>query len=998
MWSGCGEGVIKFTFYASNALAFWYGVNLILDDRDKEDKEYTPAVLMITFFGILVGSDNIARMGPFVGVFAAARGAGATIFKVIDRQPKIDGMSMEGKIVNQGVKGNVAFENVSFAYPTRSDVQVLNRFCLKINSGETVALVGSSGCGKSTCVQLIQRFYDPLSGSVLVDGCDIRKFNISWLRSNIAVVGQEPVLFATTIEENIRYGKPDATREEIEEAARASSAHDFVEEMPSGYQTLVGDRGALLSGGQKQRIAIARALIQNPKILLLDEATSALDTHSEKLVQDALDKVSKGRTTIIVSHRLSTIRQADRIVVMDKGIIIEEGTHGELMMAKGRYYNMNKVTIQEVVTDDSDSLEKQFEKEEVQVINKHEKDEKDYDNPLHHVHFKPIDYKLEEDDENGTNEPLKYKMLLGRILKLSRPEIPFMIIGGLAAILAGASYPAFAVLFGEVYGALSLKNPEDVLDRTNMICLSFLLVGLVTGFCLFLQNYLFNISGVYLTTRARSLLFKSMIKQEMGWFDQKRNSVGALCTKLSLDAASIQGAIAQPVGGMFQSISTLICGVVVAFYYSWKLALVCLSSIPFVLGSILFEAKFMSKASFVEKGMIEGATQIAMEAVANIRTVSSLRQEAPMIFRYSEAAHNIEKVVRKKMMFRGLVFSIGQSIPFLAYALALYYGGYLVADEGVPYQDIIKVSEALIFGAMMLGQSLAFAPAFTAAFVAASRVLKIVDRKPRIKSPFLIDNTRKESNEYTVNYSNVEFSYPNRPDVQILQGLDMEILTGKTVALVGHSGCGKSTCIQLLQRLYDPDNGRVFVDVDDITNDIKLEDLRSRLGIVSQEPVLFERTIAENIAYGDNTRNIHLADVIDAAKVANIHTFIMSLPLKYDTCLGTKGTSLSGGQKQRIAIARALIRNPKILLLDEATSALDSQSEQVVQMALETARSGRTCIIIAHRLSTIQNADLICVIQNGRVIEHGSHDQLMGLNGYYYKLQQAQLGNDDKEE
>lgn len=353
IWSGLGEGIMRMTFYASNALAFWYGVTLILEDRNKEDKEYTPAVLMITFFGILVGSDNIAKMAPFIGIFATARGAASAIFNVIDRQPKIDSLSADGKVVNYGMKGDITFQNISFHYPSRSDVEVLKNFSLKIKAGQTVALVGSSGCGKSTCIQLLQRFYDPIHGSVQIDGTDLRQLNISWLRSNIAVVGQEPVLFATTISENIRFGKPDALQSEIIESAKASSAHDFIKSLPNSYDTAVGERGAQMSGGQKQRIAIARALIQNPKILLLDEATSALDSQSEKLVQSALDVAAKGRTTIIVSHRLSTIQQADRIIVIEKGVVVEDGTHDELIKLNGKYFKMNEVGAVNV-TDESD--------------------------------------------------------------------------------------------------------------------------------------------------------------------------------------------------------------------------------------------------------------------------------------------------------------------------------------------------------------------------------------------------------------------------------------------------------------------------------------------------------------------------------------------------------------------------------------------------------------------------------------------------------------------
>lgn len=294
----------------------------------------------------------------------------------------------------------------------------------------------------------------------------------------------------------------------------------------------------------------------------------------------------------------------------------------------------------------------------------------------------------------------------------------------------------------------------------------------------------------------------------------------------------------------------------------------------------------------------------------------------------------------------------------------------------------------LLFGGMMLGQCLTFAPAFTGALVAGHRLHKLIKRKPRIVSPSTdVDKSTPIGDDVGVLYKNIEFRYPKRPDVPVLQGLNLEVLSRKRVALVGPSGCGKSTCIQLLQRFYDPDNGKIMINGYDIANDMSLHRLRSFIGIVSQEPSLFNRSIAENIAFGDASRNdIPMHEIIQAARMANIHTFIESLPSGYDTSLGALGAQISGGQKQRIAIARALIRRPRILLLDEATSALDTQSEKVVQQALDEASAGRTCIVIAHRLTTIQNADLICVVQHGKIMEQGTHTELLEMNGLYSKL------------
>ena len=314
-----GAGLVWGVIYASYALAFWYGTTLILDSCDGS-YEYDPASLLIVFFSVLIGAMQIGQAAPYVEAFSIARGAAANIYSVIDRIPEIDSSSQSGsKPAN--FKGNISFEKVEFNYPSRPDVKILQGVSFTVSAGQTVALVGSSGCGKSTCIQLIQRFYDPLSGQVKIDGTDIREMNVGYLRDQLGVVGQEPVLFGMSIGENIRFGRDNVPQSEVERAAQQANAHDFIMRLPKKYDTLVGERGAQLSGGQKQRIAIARALIRNPKILLLDEATSALDTQSESVVQKALDKARLGRTTIIVAHRLTTIRNADRIIVLKDGFV-----------------------------------------------------------------------------------------------------------------------------------------------------------------------------------------------------------------------------------------------------------------------------------------------------------------------------------------------------------------------------------------------------------------------------------------------------------------------------------------------------------------------------------------------------------------------------------------------------------------------------------------------------------------------------------------------------
>ncbi|KAL2727033.1 multidrug resistance protein 49 isoform X1 [Vespula squamosa] len=976
MWSGVGGGVM-------------YGVQLILENRPKEYKEYTPAVLVIVFFGVLAGAQNMGLTSPHLEAFAVARGSAAAVFQVLDRVPSIDSLSKEGQKL-KSVSGDIEFKDVHFRYPARRDIQVLKGLDLKIRHGETVALVGGSGCGKSTCLQLIQRLYDPLQGQVYLDGVDISKLNVQWLRSYIGVVGQEPVLFDTTIRENIRYGNDSVTEEEMIKAAKEANAHDFISKLPEGYDSPVGERGSQLSGGQKQRIAIARALVRRPAILLLDEATSALDLHSEATVQRALDAASKGRTTVIVTHRLSTITNADRIVFIKDGKVVEEGTHEELLALGKHYHGL-------VAADASAAAKAKATASAAKTVTaakpKTQKAplKRQFSTLSMHSHRLSLAGGSDAGSDAGLEEHEKpYDAPMSRILGLNKTEWPFNFIGCLAAGTVGASFPAFAVLFGQVYYVLGLQDEDEIRRETVNFSVLFIIVGVVTGIGTFLQMYMFGLSGVRMTTRIRKMTFGAMLKQEMGWYDEEQNSVGALCARLSSDAGAVQGATGSRIGAILQALSTLVLGIGLSMYYTWKMTLVSVLSIPLVLGAVFFEARIMSGQGLQEKKKMEAATRIAIEAISNIRTVASLGKETAFFNRYCVELDHVAQATRTRNRLRGLVFSCGQTTPYFGYALSLYYGGYLVAREGLNYQDVIKVSEALIFGSWMLGQALAFAPNFNTAKISAGRIFRLLDRVPEISSPPGSEGKDLDwKAEGLIQFSKVEFHYPTRSEMQILRGLNLIVKPGQMVALVGQSGCGKSTCIQLLQRLYDPISGTITMDRRDISS-VSLASLRSQLGVVGQEPVLFDRTIAENIAYGDNYRRVPMDEIMEAAKKSNIHSFVSSLPLGYDTRLGSKGTQLSGGQKQRIAIARALVRNPRILLLDEATSALDTQSEKVVQAALDKAMEGRTCITIAHRLATVRNADVICVLEKGTVAEMGTHDDLIAADGLYAHLHNLQ--------
>ncbi|KAI3417880.1 uncharacterized protein J3R85_014152 [Psidium guajava] len=992
--AGLGLGTVMLIIFGGYALAIWYGGKLILD------KGYKGGAVINVIMAVLTGSMSLGQASPCMSAFAAGRAAAYKMFETIHRKPEIDSFDTKGKKLDD-IRGDIELRDVYFSYPARPEEQIFNGFSLSIPSGTTAALVGQSGSGKSTVISLIERFYDPQAGEVLIDGINLKQYQLKWIRSKIGLVSQEPVLFACSIKDNIAYGKEGATVEEIKAAAELANAAKFIDKLPQGLDTMVGEHGTQLSGGQKQRVAIARAILKDPRILLLDEATSALDAESERVVQEALDRIMGNRTTVIVAHRLSTVRNADMIAVIHRGKMMEKGSHSELLKDPDGAYSQ-LIRLQEV-NRESEQAPDDHNRSEITEYNRQSSQRMSYKRSVSRgssignsgrhslsVSFGlPTGLNVSDDTVAGPQSPAPGstekppKVSLGRLARLNKPEVPVLIFGTVAAVANGVILPIFGILISSVIKTF-YEPPHELRKDSKFWALMFLVLGMASFVAYPARTYLFSVAGCKLIERIRLMCFEKVVHMEVGWFDEPDHSSGAIGARLSADAASVRALVGDALAQLVQNMASAVAGLVIAFTASWQLALIILVLIPLIGVNGYVQVKFMKGFSADAKMMYEEASQVATDAVGSIRTVASFCAEEKIMQLYKKKCEGPMRTGIREGLISGIGFGMSFVLLFCVYATSFYAGARLVQDGKTTFSDVFRVFFALTMAAIGISQSSSFTPDSTKAKGAAASIFAIIDRKSKIdpsdESGTKLDNVKGE-----IELRHVSFKYPSRPDIQIFRDLSLAIHSGKTVALVGESGSGKSTVIALLQRFYDPDSGHITLDGVDIKQ-LQLKWLRQQMGLVSQEPVLFNETIRANIAYGkdgDATEQ----EILAASELSNAHKFISGLQQGYDTMVGERGVQLSGGQKQRVAIARAIVKSPKILLLDEATSALDAESEKVVQDALDRVMVNRTTVVVAHRLSTIKNADVIAVVKNGVIVEKGKHETLINIkDGFYASL------------
>jgi len=858
-----------------------------------------------------------------------------------------------------GRSPTIAFDDVHFAYPGGRQA-AHDGLTFTVATGEKIGIVGPSGSGKSSIARLLLRLFDPQSGTVRVGGQDIRKLDPEALRRLMAIVHQDTYLFHGTVEENLRLGKPEATSAELEAAARDANAHEFIRQLPHGYQTVIGERGVNLSGGQRQRLAIARALLRDAPILILDEALSSVDAENEAVIQQAIDRLSQGRTTLVLAHRLSSVIGADRILVLDQGRIVESGRHAELIRRDGPYRRLMGAQAQERGEDDV-SLDV------AEPISAAEQD------------GKTSDFGSDATTATATAaarvSAMQTLLSLTRIIKPWAREFAVVVASGIGRV-------AFFIGVG-ILGALAVAAVKTGAPFAWLL-IALALAAPLAGILHWIESWLAHDIAYRLLAGLRVDLYRKLDALAPAYLVRRRS--GDLIALASQDIETIEYFFAHTVAPALVALLVPSAVLLTLAVAAWPVALALL---PFVLYAAL--------APVVMRARIDRLGGEAREALGLLsayvtETIQGLSDLVAFQAVGGRRAGFMETVRDYQTTRLRLLSDLSSQTAQLEVVTGL--GGLGVAVVGAWLVANGELAATTLPLLILLGLA-SFLPISEIAQVSRQladtiastrRLYAVHTEQPAVRDGPL--HPPAPAGGSAIRFESVGFLYPGarRP---ALDGVALDIPAGATVAIVGPSGAGKTTLANLLLRFWDPAQGHILIDGVDL-REFELDHLRRRISLVSQDTYLFNDTLRANVALArPEADETAIRKALDQAALAE---FVDSLPEGLDTRVGERGVQLSGGQRQRVAIARAFLKNAPTLILDEATSHLDAVSETQVRRALDALMRDRTTIVIAHRLSTVRNADMLVVLENGRVVEIGAHAELIARNGLYARLIRRQLG------
>jgi ATP-binding cassette, subfamily B, bacterial len=842
---------------------------------------------------------------------------------------------------------SIAFENVGFAYPgNRAGAHAALTFNVAI--GETVGIVGPSGAGKSTILRLLLRQHDAQTGAIRIGGHDIRMLNPEQVRGMIAIVAQDTTLFDGTIADNLRLGRHDASDADMFAAAHAANIHDFIAALPEGYATRIGERGATLSGGQRQRIAIARALLRDAPILVLDEALSAVDAENEAVIQQALDRLMRGRTTLILAHRLSSVIGADRILVLDQGRVVESGTHADLIARPGVYRRLMGPQI--AATGERPTSVERL--------------------PVAPAPSGPQVRPLAEDAE-----AVDWSDTLRTLLRFVRPwrtKLALTVLCGIGRVLSFIGVGALGALV-----VAGVASGRPVLGLT----VGLLVAAPVAATLHWLESWLAHDMAYRLLAEMRIALFAKLERLAPAYLLLRRS--GDLVALATQDVETVEYFYAHTVAPAFVAVLIPAGVLTLLTFVAWPLALVLL---PFLAWAGLTPVFARSKIDRLggqaraALGQLSAHLTETIQGLAELAAFQATGRRRAVFLADVKAYQEQRSALLDDLSRQNAALEIATGLGGLAVALT---GAMLAANGWFGHAWLpllVLVSAAAFMPVAEIGQ----VARQLADTIASTRRLHVVESETEP----VTDGDLPVPPNPQVRIDAVSFAYPGRSTLA-LDKVSFAVRPGSTVALVGASGAGKSTVANLLLRFWDPQQGAVTLGGIDLRR-LSLADLRSHIALVAQDTYLFNDTLEANIRLAG--RDVSDADVRRALDRAALSEFVDRLPDGLATRVGERGVQLSGGQRQRVAIARAFLKDSPILIMDEATSHLDTISEQQIRAALEELMAQRTSIIIAHRLSTIQNADTIVVMDAGKVVEAGTHAELLVARGAYARLVAHQSG------